>query len=197
MKTISISQNELLTGVRKAAVGVGFEYGVGEELASAAVWLAERGLDGLGCALVAMRTEEARTGAHVALSSVDLFFAEAGFAERTVFVLDNPLLFLGFLGVASQRLRRSVSVRASDGRQIVLPCGVDQILARFADKSSFMLSHCHNHAAYSDFEGLTDPPYLVRTELISEASSFAARSYVAASSSSRALGAGAGTTDND
>ncbi|MGI9520788.1 MAG: DUF3726 domain-containing protein [Hyphomicrobiaceae bacterium] len=217
------SLNELDGLIRKSAVGAGLPVGYAEDLATAGVWLARRGLP--VCEIIAsglsekafppicyVQTDSGYTfsGAQAVMAgpaAIDLLLvADQSELEIELTGLDSPVLVLGFLGDAADRCREvfslSLETEEMSGHAREYRLGPDAQI----DPASFRpLGPCDakvrrisKAGSYVLREGAIryDPSDNLDTGW-ARLETLAQRVYVPASSESRQRGAGAGLTDND
>ncbi|MEM9030045.1 MAG: DUF3726 domain-containing protein [Pseudomonadota bacterium] len=206
------SLNEIDVVVRKAAVGVGWSYGVGEDVGRAAAWLVAQGHDGVGTAIAAIqpgasvaRCEPTADGwafpqARVAAVGLSAFELLAIDPSRRVILrnVDHPLLLIGLAGVAAVDNGGAYMLTGCTTERIAERINVSANHATFAgakltgETVSVERSTPSNHAPLE-----TQAVAVIDDTVWRQALALAARTYVPASETSRAHGAGAGLTDND
>ena len=207
------SLNEIEMVLRKAAAGCGYPFGLAEDIGRAGAWLCAQAQDGVAAGLAGLASGEAgpcRTryepetmtfaAARVAWcgpSAVEFALcADVGDAIGLT-GLDAPLLLVGFAGIAARDT--GISLSFSNGCDaLVWPgglvmrgpmpsAGVDATVAVTGEPGCFRL-------------GVQEPSQdgiYIDAALWAVALALAARTYVPASETSRATGAGAGDIDND
>ncbi|MEL7115375.1 MAG: DUF3726 domain-containing protein [Pseudomonadota bacterium] len=209
---MTLSLNEVDGAVRKAALGVGWSYGLAKELGHAAAWLAGRGVDATGAVLAAFNapTRAAQVervpsgwrfvGQPVIAAAPSCFdLLETAPDRETTFVnTDAPLLLLGYAGVAASANR--AEYRLSFGTRVieVSARGLTGLTEPLAPSDEITV-HRADGQSVRDMRKPPSAAVRIDTEQTTWAQlmAFAAKSYVPSSTVSRALGAGAGLTDND
>ncbi|MEM7777155.1 MAG: DUF3726 domain-containing protein [Pseudomonadota bacterium] len=206
------SLNEINVVVRKAAVGVGWPYGVGEDVGRAAAWLVAQGHDGVGAAIAAIqpgasvaRCEPKADGwtflhARVAAVGLSAFELLAIDPSRRVVLrnVDHPLLLIGLAGIAAVDNGGAYMLTGCSTGRVTERINVSANHATFAcaklagETVSIERSIPSNHAPLE-----TQAVAVVDDAVWRQALTLAARKYVPGSETSRAHGAGAGLTDND
>jgi Protein of unknown function (DUF3726) len=203
---MSLSFNEIEAMALKAARGAGVSWGLAEEAAFAARWLAERGLDWAEPLLARC---EARVSADMTVEStgirgaalcplrVGAFIADAGLGPHGLEVRDVavPLLLLPFL--ARAEAPGPVAVRLGTGARVWFAAGQlhgTEGLAALPGIAAVTISPGVPTATAVD---LLPRPRPVAAAVAQGLSAFERRTYVPASAQSRLAGAGAGLSDND
>jgi Protein of unknown function (DUF3726) len=217
---LDASLNEVETLAAKAARGAGLTWGLAEDAAKAARWLAAFGLPWPETLLrllaarnaPAIATLETATGVHLSgadggslsplLCGPHLGDRAADFAATSVHLVKvaTPLWLLPFAAQAAFATRRPVRLRSSpadvlvERRRCVLLRGSLEALAG----NDPVDVACE--AGTGEHDGIDLAPVdraRVPIDTWGALEALAARTYVPASERSRALGAGAGETDND
>ncbi len=207
-----VSLNEVEIAFRRAAVGLGWPYGLAEDFGSAAAWMAAHGLDPVEAGLEALRrspkaisAERSAEGWHLAGTPVlaagpaafDLLAADETARHVRLDEVDVPFLLLGFAGIAAAA--RGVEFAIDFG-----PVGVARVagdctcLAAGPPAPGVGATITMERPAVAAAPGA--PPvagFEVNDALWQRLSAHAARILVPASRDSRLRGAGAGLTDND
>ncbi len=206
-----LSLNEIETTIRRAATGAGWAYGLAEDAGRAAAWLAGRGLDGVGVALASLERGPASvvaarspagwhlTGARAAAvgpAGLDLLAASGPGAGVTLEAVDEPLLLVGFAGVAA-RARGCDFLLECAGMTVAQISGTGVEWRGVLPAGAESLRLLHRPGEVSEGAGAATAGVEVSDALWARALAAAARSYVPASEASRLRGAGAGLTDND
>ncbi len=204
---------EIETTVRKASVGAGLPFGLGEDIAKATIWLAGQNIDGVEAALESirsgmhnMKTSVADVGFMVfsnAQSAVcgpsmaDLLISEEAGFEVHLNKIDSVVLLFGFAAVSANQHKRIFKFEFSNGAKAsvsgnkVVQSGdtpsanCDAIVRCLRDEEEMS-------PAPLPLEGVE-----VSEDTWSEIEMLAAETYVPETKGSRVDGAGAGLTDND
>lgn len=208
--------NELQTLIYKAAVGAGLPTGIAQEISVAGVWLAQRRFpvceviaralaDAYGASVNCTKNDRGfdLADARAAIagpSAIDLLLAtDQSNCEIGLTGLDEPLLLLGFVGVAADCTGVTISMSTPEHLFAIVCAGnvdkttfpaigpIDVILRRASGKADTTLTA---PATRYDPAALSDTGW-------SQLEQLARRTYVPATDQSRASGAGAGLTDND
>jgi hypothetical protein len=203
---ITPSLNEVAKKMHDAARGAGWPQGIAAEIGAAAAWLSAQGANGVGIALDALRSAPSpveawqngddiwRIGpgpvALVGPSALDL--ALTGDGPVCMTLDDSPALFLGFAGWASTQTEQRITLDGAIAAQI---------------DAGHLLGAPHNDPARRDIlitlqPGVAQhPPGLGRqtpgATAWTEAESFAAKTRVPTTETSRTRGAGADGIDAD
>lgn len=219
------SLNEIEMMVWKAARGAGLAWGLAEEMAQAARWLAGRGLDWAEPLVAALAEAEGRQGDLLAPVLADDGAWDAEFPDGWISPIlcgplltdiasdigtDRPLIFrrvaqpllmLPFAAGAASELRRGLTLRIDaavftfEGARAEGPSA----LPNNAMAERMVLSMDEDRpsgAAMTAFDaGAARRP--IATDLHARLEAWVHRTYVPASAESRLAGAGAGLTDND
>ena len=185
---MTFSLNEVEGTVRKAARGAGLPIGIAEDIGRAAAWLCAHGEDGSAAALEGLRRCDASRPCNLnkagtapvaravieGLSAIDLIIA--GCRDRVELSgLDTSLLLRGLASIATAG--RELAIELDLG-----PDGHATLVRRerhAAESAPHARRHRADPAVWHELQGL------------------AARTYVPASETSRAHGAGAGLVDRD
>ncbi|MBN9033248.1 MAG: hypothetical protein BGO05_15275 [Rhizobiales bacterium 63-7] len=189
MTDILLSYNEVSSTARKAASGAGLPHGVAEEIGQAAVWLSARGLDAVGIAVRALSGSGPRT-ILAGLPAIDTLCSGEGPDEAALEGADCSLLLLALAGVASDNVGLSLAVKREDGSLLPL----DAACREPATNRLCLVRRGQGDTAEAT---LSSRPAATSEAAYAAALALAAKTYVPASDLSRAMGAGAGTTDND
>lgn len=203
--------NEIEVSIRKAASGVGLEYGTAEDAGRAAAWLVRQGLDGVAAVLASIRRGSSDIGfdpavdaasagrgyaAIIGPSLIDRLIAGGDGETVSVRNPDSALMVIGLAGVASEDHGVVIEIDC-DGSISRIPAAGPMAAAAIPEPCA-RLSLKRIGAGVpgrqaAEASGGADVP----AELWDEVQAYAARTYVPASQLSRALGAGAGSIDND
>lgn len=186
---ILLSYNEVLSTTRKAASGAGLPHGVAEEIGHAAVWLSARNVDAVGIVVRALSgngPQSILTG----LATVDALCCGEGSEEAVLESADCSLLLLALAGVASGNAGLSLAIQREDGSLLSLD-------AACLEPAAARLRLVRLREGAADDVALSPRPAATSEAAYAAALALAAKTYVPASDLSRAMGAGAGTTDND
>lgn len=205
---MSLSFNEIEAIALKSARGAGASWGLAEEAAFAARWLAERGLDWAGGLLGRC---EARVGEGMTVDTTGIygerlcplragaFIADTGIPEPGLEVRDVavPLLLLPFIARAAGR--SSVAVRI--GASAPLWLSKAQLLeadeaGAFPSLAAVAIASAAPPAGAAPVPLLSRPLH-VASRTLQGLAAYERRTYVPASAQSRLAGAGAGLSDND
>ena len=202
--------NQIETTIAKAALGKGWPHGLAEECGRAAVWLAARGFDGVGAALDAIRpgpaeltveeTPEAlifqdAQAIRSAPSAFDLTAADTGPKRVVLQGTDQPLLVIGFAGIAARSYGKVFRLRFADDCRAIVD-GFEATLAGAIPLPGAEVA-IEAETAEQQTTALVATDIEIDDRLWHDALIMAAKSYVPSSASSRALGAGAGLIDDD
>ncbi len=205
--------NEIAGNLRKAAIGAGLPVGLAEDAGRAGVWLARHGHDGVAAVVAGiadgfetppeplsrqdgMVFDHARVG-RIGPCALDLVMAGAAGDGVILSDVDAPWLMIGLAGYAADEQGAGFELAFSNGARVcVSPQGLEvsgQVPGRGCEIaiSSRPVDADRGRAAGSDRGAEVDPEHWAQVEVL------AARTYVPATEASRALGAGAGLTDND
>jgi len=167
------SQNEILAMATKAARGAGHPTGLAEEMANAALWLCQNA-----------------STACLAICGMDGL--AAGISRQAILTdVRNPLMLLGICATASVEMQTGVELDewAKVDQGGVISIGDEPPIGDYALRL-YESSKAVANTANGDQLDIPDHRWSVLEAL-------AARTYVPASTESRASGAGAGLTDND
>lgn len=218
---VSLSLNEVASLAMKAARGAGMSWGLAEEAGFAAVWLAQRGLDGPRFLLEHLNEAEGRAWADlcpevaagawrtraggslcpIALGATlcdhaDLPAGRVGAAPIAMGPVDHPVLLLPFLAAIVDRQGSALRLDWNDGTLVVGETPdwpVDAVRALDgADRPTFLLGSHH----MSGVTASAAPAPATAPDTIEGLNEFAMRTTVPMSDASRA-GAGAAGGDND
>jgi hypothetical protein len=209
-----VSFNEIETTILKAARGAGMEWGLAEEAAQAARFLARLGLpfEAPLVNLLSTRAWEtppvlegatlrpARPDASLCPVRAGAYLSDLGIAGAMIERLISPVLLLPF----AARADREVEIAWKGVRLRLWPLGVTVI----SGEPCALAANKAGEVSLSSFDGADGSKGLRRTleagggARIDEAcwaklQAFEALTYVPASAKSRASGAGAGEIDND
>jgi hypothetical protein len=205
---MSLSFNEIEAIALKSIRGAGASWGLAEEAAFAARWLAERGFDWAGALLARCETavgedmtadENGISGERLCALRVGAFLAEAGLPSAGLLLRDvaAPLLLLPF--IARGALETPIAIRI-DG---AAPLWLNEARL-YGEGGGFT---CPSVAAVAVTPaglpgGVTVVPQLSRPSPVAPGAlqrlaAFERRTYVPATAQSRLAGAGAGLSDND
>jgi len=208
--------NELQALVAKASIGAGLPVGHAQEVAAAALWLAQRGFPVCEITAHALECAAKRSGqVHEVTSRITLTNASAAIdgpnaidvliakVDPTVDVVfenvDEPGLLLGLVGVAAERHQTAIAFRGAACHLTVGPAfWLDLAEVTLSGVRTILLSRAKIEGKSSGpaIASRYDPSRALDTGLW-QLEKMAARTYVPSSTSSRTSGAGAGLTDND
>ena len=191
------SHNEVGSLLYKAAVGAGYPVGIAEEVGRAGGWLSARGVDGVRAVRLALDGDAAdRSVLQREVAGLDRFFVAADRPARLM--AGSPQILLAGLAavmlpatVACVRLLFANGGVAAVSRGDLFGMGGD--LPFDAGEVSVVALASVPSAPACPFQ----PRIAVREADWRALSAWAARTYVPESEVSRAVGAGAGVTDND
>ncbi|MDG3578191.1 DUF3726 domain-containing protein [Rhizobium sp. YJ-22] len=189
MTDILLSYNEVSSTARKAASGAGLPQGVAEEIGQAAAWLSARGLDAIAVVVRAL----SGNGPQVILAglpAIDTLCCGEEPEEAALESMDCSLLLLALAGVAAGNAGLSLAAQRED--KTLLP--LDAACREPATDRLRLVRHGQGNASEAT---LSSRPAATSEAAYTAALQLAAKTYVPASDLSRAMGAGAGTTDND
>lgn len=189
MTDILLSYNEVSSTARKAASGAGLPHGVAEEIGQAAVWLSTRGLDAVEIVVRALSGSGPRT-ILAGLAAIDALCCGEGPEEAALESADCSLLLLALAGVAAENTGLSLAVKQENGSLLPL----DAACREPATNRLCLVRRGQGDTAEAT---LSSRPAATSEAAYAVALQLAAKTYVPASDLSRAMGAGAGTTDND
>ena len=214
---MNLSLNEVEATARKAARGVGYDWGLCEEAGRAARWLCSFGLDGCGALARQLRLADG-TDLRAAAPEigVDVWRARAGnmcplfagaavsdFAfrlEAEAMVLESvmtPILLLPFAGAAARRTGAALAIEwqgfaaVASGPELGLGTGLLSGYATRAERAKISAGGKVARSLRRVTRAGPDPSDWLALER------FARRTYAPATAESRLLGAGAGLSDND
>lgn len=211
-----VSLNEIETTVLKAARGAGLAWGLAEEAAFAARWLAERGIEWLEPMAAAL--DKSTSAAAIELGDgairtadgatplcplrIGAFVADLGLAGLPMSIarLHQPILLVPFVAAVARRGGAEIAL-AAETTLSIRPDGYSggrgnlDRLAR-CETADVVLSRAAAHASPHGLVRRRDPA-VVDPQLWSRLAVLEARTYVPASTQSRLAGAGAGLSDND
>lgn len=213
------SLNEIEAVAKRAARGAGFDWGMAEEAAKAARWLASHDLAGPDLLADVLSQNENRAYADIAPASLDgTWHASSGvlcplasgaalndcadrLARGDVIVMADvscPLLILPFAAWAASHIEQPVSLTwttvtiETDGEGVWIVDPDHQINLREATAVTCQqTSKCEEAPQRPGLRGQVAPDIWARLN------EFAERTYAPATEASRLLGAGAGVSDND
>lgn len=204
---MSLSFNEIEAIALKAARGAGVSWGLAEEAAFAARWLAERGFDWAEALLARCKADVSDAvsieagcieGQTLCPLRVGAFLADAGMPGDGVEIRDVavPLLLLPFVARASQQ---AVVVRT--GSELVAWIEQGQIHTDRRQINPLVSApvRIRSGPCPAGFElmPLLARPLPIGVEMAEGLAAFERRTYVPATVQSRLAGAGAGLSDND
>ena len=199
------SQNEILNMAVKAARGAGHPFGLAEEMGKAALWLCQNQFDGVGVLTTELRSTSgavqyettsegiALSGASTACLAVcGMDGLAAGMSIGAILTnVNNPLMLLGICAAASVEMQTGVELdnwaKVDQGHIVALG---DE-----PPESDYKLRLYGSDDPVS--RGVDDAQIDIPDHRWSVLEALAARTYVPATTESRASGAGAGLTDND
>ncbi|MEE9321977.1 MAG: DUF3726 domain-containing protein [Granulosicoccus sp.] len=204
---------EIETTLCKASTGAGLPLGLGEDIGSAAIWLAGQNCDGVAAALESIQAGMSKvkmsdTGNGVMIFSdaciavsgpsiVDLLIGDQSCTEIHLCKPDSVMLLFGFAGVVANRYGYLFQFDFSNGANV-------QVSGDKVVETGEMHDLCSDVVVKSciDQKGLAVAPMPaagvdVDDELWCEVLALAAKNCVPESDASRVAGAGAGLTDND
>lgn len=188
MTDILLSYNEVLSTTRKAASGVGLPHGIAEEIGHAAVWLSARGVDAIAVVVRALSGSGPQS-ILAGLAVIDALCCGEGPEEAALESTDCSLLLLALAGVAADNPGLSLAAQREDKTLLSLDAA-----CREPATSLCLVRRRQGNAAEA---ALSPRPAATSQAAYAAALQLAAKTYVPASDLSRAMGAGAGTTDND
>ena len=205
-----LSFNEIEALASKATRGAGLDWGLAEEAAAAARWLAERGLDWSSAVLLRCRTR-ASQDMHVEGTSVrgevlcplrlGAYLADAGLSSSGLTLRDVavPLLLMPFLARAGTR---PLTVTFGGQAAYAIAGSDTYSLSGGGDARVGLSTTAVTLTLGTRIETL--PPLAVRVrplpvsvDVLEALAVFERQTYVPASAQSRLAGAGAGLSDND
>lgn len=189
MTDFLLSYNEVSSTARKAASGAGLPHGVAEEIGQAAAWLSARGVDAVGIVVRALSGSGPRT-ILAGLAAIDALCCGEGPEEAALESADCSLLLLALAGLAADNAGLSLAAQRQD--KTLLP--LDAACREPATSRLHLVRRGQGNAAEA---ALSPRPAATSQAAHAAALQLAAKTYVPASDLSRAMGAGAGTTDND
>lgn len=209
---MSFSLNEMEATAKRATRGAGYSWGLAEEAAKAARWLCVQGLDGstdLARVLERRFSEQPtlhrpQTTAGVWHGKNDLCPLASGAllsdcAQRLkdgpieMRQVAAPLVLLPFAALAAKQLKRSVRVECDDVVAVTDGTNLDLQGTPPAVAQRVTVSICQETAKPSRLLSRSHPAAQSWEAL----NRFAHKTYAPATEESRALGAGAGLSDND
>lgn len=191
-----VSLNKVESAVLKAARGAGLSWGIAEEVAAAARWLAARGFACLPTVLGTLECEQATSPLPLGIRFADL----AGTEDVTAASVDHALLLVAFAASASARSNKVITIDAGEAGDFeVDAAGVRN--GRVAD----LTTPPRRLSVRLRTTNITGRPATapITTEVTVSAEEWqrlealGARTYVPASTRSRLSGACAGLEDND
>lgn len=208
-----LTLHEIETTLCKASTGAGLPVGLGEDIGSAATWLAGQSRDGVAAALKSIQAgmgkvemSVARNGAiiisdaRIAVSGpsvVDLLIGEKPCTEIHLLKPDSVILLIGLAGVAANQYGYLFQFDFSNGVNVRV--SGDKVVedGEVPDSASDVVVRC-----CKDQKGVSVAPMPtggveVDDEIWCDVLALAATTYVPESNASRVAGAGAGLTDND
>ena len=207
------SANETQSLVRKAALGMGYDTGVAEDLGKATAWLCVREFDGTqavarsiadGPSLTFTRDNE---GEYLVFKDLQIATGGPGIidiaasGELPVKIglqgVKSPLLLFGLAGICARHYGFDITVAAVDGSAAISTDGTT-IRGSIPPDGYDLIITCQKLDAGAAVGAIPlTTAFSCDDETWSSLSKLAARTYVPASEASRARGAGAGLTDND
>lgn len=190
MSDILLSYNEVSSTARKAASGAGLPHGVAEEIGHAAAWLSARNVDAVGIVVRALSGNGPQS-ILAGLATVDALCCGEGPEEAALEGADCSMLLMALAGVAAENAGLSLAVKREDGSLLSL----DAACACLEPATRLRL--VRRGEGDTSKETLSPRPAATSEAAYAAALALAAKTYVPASDLSRAMGAGAGTTDND
>ncbi len=211
MTDIERSSNEIYTMLRKAAMGCGYDHGSASDIAQAAVWLCENGMDGVGAFVAAcnsgpirmcqpeIKPQEAMFENCIvsidAHSVFDLLLADAGIASVYATNIDVPDLLIGFAGLCARVHGVELVLAVEGGDKFAV--AADLLPGQHALQSgcSVALSISGRQPQQATLSPIS--PLVITPANWAFCLERASRTYVPATEESRAKGAGASLTDND
>ncbi|MEM7041653.1 MAG: DUF3726 domain-containing protein [Pseudomonadota bacterium] len=205
-----VSVNQIEATIAKAAWGRGWPHGLAEECGRAAAWLSTRGFDGVRTALAAIEpgpaeplidetTDAIVFGAaqaiHAAPSAYDLLAADIGLERVVLQEIDQPLLVIGFGGMAALAYQSCYRLTFAEGCRVIVDGSAVSIAGTLPPSGAEAVIEAEGAGEEGTPAVLTDME--IDGSLWHDALTMAAESYVASSLSSRKFGAGAGIIDDD
>jgi hypothetical protein len=212
-----VSLNEVESTIRKAFRGAGYHWGEAEEAGKAAVWLARRKLPVTKPFLQLLRSLDGPpasrrpviTGNMWAAASSKLCPVLAGIALcdaamdlqlGSKICFENlllPDLLSPFASLAANESQLNLSLRWQGNRIVVQGNEFYSDLTSAEDQATASLSVRSRSGTFEAVTVEEQQTLDTDSEMWTELNRFAAETYVPASARSRAVGAGAGLTDND
>lgn len=198
------SLNEIRTTVQKAAVGAGLPPGIAEDVGRAAAWLSARGLDGVGAALLGIKTPSDDTSGvpksravGEAISALDRVAVSE--AETTIEQpdLDAPLLFLGLAANVAADYGLGFEIEFGGGATAMCSPRGTRLPDDLPESGCTIVITVKPDSRCSNDPVPTTDGVAVNDAAWTETTALAARTYVPSTEESRRAGAGAGLTDND
>lgn len=210
------SANETQSIVRKAAIGMGYDVGVAEDLGKAAVWLCVRNFDGAQTVLRSIADGPSQTftrdsardseceylvfkGLQIATGGPGIVDIAASGELPVKIELQGvkfPLLLLGLAGICAGSYGIDITIAAEDGSAAISTDGT-AIRGIVPPDGVDLTLTCQLGDAGAARAAYPITTFTCDDETWNSLSKLAAKTYVPASEVSREKGAGAGLTDND
>ena len=207
------SLNEIIDGLKKAAVGTGLPVGLAEDAAQAGAWLIGQGHDGVSAVLMAIeegfngpatRIEAGHTQifleGRVALcgpSCVELIAGVESVNEVHLFNVDSPFLLIGQAGIGFQNFDIELTLRFSDGAVASISERGLRLCGSLPQRGSDVLVTRYQSNQTTGTANIRTNDIEIEPETWHAIEALAAKTYVPSSEISRAKGAGAGPIDNN
>ena len=207
------SLNEIIDGLKKAAVGTGLPVGLAEDAAQAGAWLIGQGHDGVSAVLMAIeegfngpatRIEAGHTQiileGRVALcgpSCVELIAGVASVNEVCLFNVDSPFLLIGQAGIGFQNFDIELTLRFSDGAMASISKRGLTLCGSLPQRGTDVLVTRYQSNQTTGTANIRTNDIEIEPETWHAIAALAAKTYVPSSEISRAKGAGAGQIDNN
>ena len=212
-----VSLNEVESTIRKAFRGAGYHWGEAEEAGKAAVWLVRRNLPVIKPFLRLLRSLDGSPGSLRPIVSADVWRSASGrlCPILTGIVLADaamelkigseicfqnvltPILLAPFASFAANGTQLNLSLHWPGNKIVAQGNKCDSDLLNADDQATTFLRVRPPNGTFDALTSGGEKTLEVGSGLWTELNQFAAETYVPASEISRAVGAGAGLTDND
>jgi len=210
---VRLTLYEIEMTTRKASIGAGMPEGIGEDIGSAAAWLAGRNYDGVGAALKSIRAGMSKAemntvdkgimifpDAHVAVcgpSIVDLLMGEKSCSKVHLLQPDSAILLFGIAGVAASQHGCVFQFDFSTGTKVLVSADSVVEHGELPGSGFDLFASCYRGEWGGSITSMPLDGVEVKDEIWREVAALAAKTYVPESKASRVAGAGAGLNDND
>jgi len=210
------SANETQSMVRKAAIGMGYDVGVAEDLGKAAAWLCVKSYDGAKTVLQSIsegpspiftrNSAQDSEGEYPVFEDLQIATSGPGIVDIAASSelpakiglqgVNSPLLLLGLAGICAEFYGVDITIAANNGSGVISTDGAT-IRGNIPPEGVDLTLTCQMKNARTAGVTYSETAFTCDDETWNRLSKLAAKTYVPASEASREKGAGAGLTDND